>query len=253
MSGPQPVQAAAAVKGDIPITLTALGTVTPLATVTVRTQINGHLMQIGFTEGQMVKQGAFLAQVDPRPYTGTVELRGVFKNSDDRLFPNEFVNVTLLVDTLKDTVVVPAAAIQRGAPGTFVYVVGADGIASLRVVGVGPVDGDRVAMLSGLKPGEQVVTDGAEQLKDGSQVTLPAAGTVAYTAVVTAQATALSSEQTALNLEQQRLVASVTLIEDLGGGWSDAELPTSGDVSDGKAKHRCRSLAGQGGYVVDLT
>ena len=63
------------------------------------------------------------------------------------------------------------------------------------------------------------------------------AGTVAYTTVVTAQATALSSHQTALSLQQQRLVASVTLIEDLGGGWSDAELPTSGDVGDGKATH----------------
>ena len=117
--------------------------------------------------------------------TGTVELRGVFKNADSRLFPNEFVNVALLVDTLQGTTVVPSAAVQRGAPGTFVYVVNTDGTVSLRVVSVGPVDGDRVAILSGLKPGEQVVTDGAEQLKDGAQVTLPAAGTSAAPAAAT--------------------------------------------------------------------
>jgi len=339
-TGPQPVQAAAAVRGDVPVTLSALGTVTPLATVTVRTQVSGHLVQLGFAEGQMVKQGQFLAEIDPRPFqvaleqaegqfardqgllhqaqadlvryknavtsgaitaqqlddqqylveqyggtvksdqaqvdnaklnlsychitapvagrvglrqvdignyvqtadangivvitepspisvifslpqdqvpqvlqrvnagaklpvtlfdrsntnelaqgylaavdnmvnttTGTVQLRAVFQNKDGRLFPNEFVNAALLVDTLKDTVVVPVAAIQRGVPGTFVYLVNSDDSVSLRVVSVGPADGERVAVLSGLKPGDEVVTDGAEQLKDGAKVTLPAAGT----------------------------------------------------------------------------
>ena len=347
-SGPQPVQATAAVQGDVPISFSALGTVTPLATVTVRTQINGRLMQLGFTEGQMVKQGDFLAQVDPRPYqvaleqaqgqqakdtgllhqaqadlarykllasqdsisaqqlddqqylveqyqgtvksdqaaidsaqlnltychitspvvgrvglrqvdignyvtpsdtngivlitelapisviftlpeddipqvlqhfgkgdhltvtlydrtntqqlavgtlsavdnmvntsTGTVELRAVFKNPDNRLFPNEFVNAVLLVDTLRNTLVVPSAAIQRGVPGTYVYVVGADDTVSLRTVTVGPTDGDRVAVLSGLKLGEKVVTDGAEQLKDGAKVTLPTASTAVAPAAAT--------------------------------------------------------------------
>lgn len=338
--GPQPVQAMAAVQADMPIQLSALGTVTPLATVTVRTQISGRLMQLGFTEGQMVKQGDFLAQVDPRPYevaleqaqgqqardqglldqaradlaryktlasqdsisaqqlddqqylveqyegtvksdqsqidsaklnltychiispvfgrvglrqvdvgnyvqtsdtngivlitelspisvifnlpedsipqvlehfnkgehltvtlydrsnttliatgtlsavdnmvntsTGTVELRAVFKNADSRLFPNEFVNAVLLVDTLKDATVVPAAAVQHGVPGTYVYVVNSDNTVSLRTVNAGPSDATRVALLSGVKPGEKVVTDGAEQLKDGSMVTLPQAAT----------------------------------------------------------------------------
>ena len=337
-SGPQPVQAAAAVQADMPITLSALGTVTPLATVTVRTQISGRLMQLGFTEGQMVKQGDFLAQIDPRPYevaleqaegqqardqglldqaradlaryktlasqdsisaqqlddqqylveqyqgtvksdqsqidsaklnltychitspvfgrvglrqvdvgnyvqtsdtngivlitelspisvifnlpednipqvmqhfgrgehlsvtlydrtnttelatgtlsavdnvvntsTGTVELRALFKNADNRLFPNEFVNAVLLVDTLKDAVVVPAAAVQHGVPGAYVYVVNPDDTVSLRTVNVGPSDATRVALLSGVKVGEKVVTDGAEQLKDGSMVIVPGA------------------------------------------------------------------------------
>lgn len=334
--GPQPVQATAAVRGNIPITLSALGTVTPLSSVTVLTQISGQLTRLGFTEGQMVRKGEFLAQIDPRPYqvaleqaegqftrdqallqqaqgdlaryqkletghyvsaqqiadqvslvqqyqgsvqsdqaqidsaklnlsychivapvagrvglrqvspgnyltaaspngivvitelspisvlfslpeddvpqvmqqvtagaqlqatvydrtntnelavgsltavdnlvntsTGTVQLRAVFKNADNRLFPNEFVNVQLLVNTLKSTIVVPVAAVQRGVPGTFVYVVNANDTVSLRKVALGPTAGDRVAVLSGLNPGEQVVTDGAEQLRDGAKVMLP--------------------------------------------------------------------------------
>lgn len=347
-NGPQPVQAAVVAQGDVPVTLSALGTVTPLATVTVRTQISGRLMQIGFKEGQMVKVGDFLAQVDPRPYevaleqaqgqlthdqgllhqaqadleryktlasqdsisaqqlddqqflveqyqgttksdqaqvdnaklnlaychiespvfgrvglrqvdignyvqtsdangivvitelspvsviftlpednvpqvmqrygsgahlpvtlydrtntqkladgelsavdnmvntsTGTVELRALFKNADGRLFPNEFVNAVLLVDTLHDTLTVPSAAVQRGAPGTYVYVVNSDDTVSLRTVTLGPVDGDRIAILTGLKAGEKVVTDGAEQLKDGGQITLPQLATVAAPAAAT--------------------------------------------------------------------
>ena len=72
-AGPQPVGAATIVKGDIDITLNALGTVTPLATVTVQTQINGQLVSIGFNEGQIVKKGDFLAQIDPRPYQVALE------------------------------------------------------------------------------------------------------------------------------------------------------------------------------------
>jgi multidrug efflux system membrane fusion protein len=73
MAGAQPVGAATVEKGNIDITLNALGTVTPLATVTVQTQINGQLVGIGFTEGQIVKKGAFLAQIDPRPYQVALE------------------------------------------------------------------------------------------------------------------------------------------------------------------------------------
>jgi multidrug efflux system membrane fusion protein len=66
--------------------------------------------------------------------TGTVKLRAVFDNKDDTLFPNQFVNVRLLVDTVKDATVVPVAAIQRGQPGTFVYLVKADDTVEIRVV-----------------------------------------------------------------------------------------------------------------------
>src|SRR5438067_9941585 len=287
--GPMPVGTATVAKGDMPVTLSGLGTVTPLAMVTVKTQINGQLVEIAFQEGQMIKKGDFLAQIDPRPYqvalaqaeaqlakdqaalknaqvdlqryrtllaqnsiarqtvdtqvataqqnlatvqadqalidtqklnltycrivapvtgkvglrqvdpgnyvqtsdangivvitqiqpisviftlpednlrpvlrrlnsgvklpvtafdrsgankldtgrletvdnqidttTGTVKLRAVFDNAEQALFPNQFVNIQLLVDTLRGADLVPNAAIQRGAPGTFVYVVKPD-------------------------------------------------------------------------------------------------------------------------------
>jgi multidrug efflux system membrane fusion protein len=335
---PVPVVAAAAEQGDMPVTLNGLGTVTPLATVTVRTQINGQLTQIGFQEGQEVNKGDFLAEIDPRPYqaaldnaqgqlqrdqaqlanarrdlarfnrlvaensiaqqqrdtqealvhqlegtvasdqamvdnaklnlaychivapvsgrvglrqvdagnyvqvsdangivvltqmkpisviftlpednlpaitkrlnagarlpvtaydrsgttklaagtlstldnqidptTGTFKLRAQFDNDDEVLFPNQFVNVQLLVDTLQGATVIPTAAIQRGAPGTFVYVVKPDDTVSVKAVKLGPNDIDNVAITSGLAPGDKVVVDGADKLREGAKVTLPAA------------------------------------------------------------------------------
>jgi multidrug efflux system membrane fusion protein len=111
--------------------------------------------------------------------TGTVKMRAQFDNTDSALFPNQFVNVQLLVDTLRDTAVVPTSAIQRGAPGTFVYVVGDDSTVSVRKVELGPVDGERVSVKSGLKTGERVVTDGADKLRDGIKVTLHEPGAAA--------------------------------------------------------------------------
>jgi membrane fusion protein, multidrug efflux system len=336
MNSVMPVGIAAAENGDIPITLEGLGTVTPLATVTVKTQLNGLLTQIAFTEGQLVKKGDFLAQIDPQIYqaqleqyqgqlvrdqgllddakldlarykklasqdsiafqqvdtqeatvkqdegnvlvdqaqiqtakvdlaychivspvegivgirqvdqgnyvqtsdangivvitqmqpmsviftvpedkiskvvkrlrdgatlpvtaydrtdtneiasgtlsttdnqvdtsTGTVKLRAMFPNDKDELFPQQFVNARLLVDTLKDAIVVPTAAIQLGAPGSYVYVVNSDSTVSVRVVKTGPSDGQRTAILSGLESGETVVTDGVDRLFDGAKVQLP--------------------------------------------------------------------------------
>jgi multidrug efflux system membrane fusion protein len=335
----QAVGVAPVVKGDIPVVYDGLGTVTSLATVTVKTQINGQLTQIAFTEGQIVKKGDFLAQIDPRPYqvaleeaqgalardeaslhdaqidlaryqklnqqdsiahqqvdtqqalvhqdegtiqtdqasidsaklnlvychivspvdgrvglrqvdagnyvqtsdtsgivvitqlqpisviftqpedrlpaitkrlrdgatldvsifdragktriadgsvatldnqidttTGTVKLRALFPNADDALFPNQFVNVRLLLDTMKDATVVPTAAIQIGAPGPFVYVVKDDDTVTVRQLKLGPAAGERTAVLDGLSPGERVVTDGVDRLREGAKVRIPAAG-----------------------------------------------------------------------------
>ena len=337
--GPTPVGVATVQKGDMPVTLTGLGTVTPLATVTVKTQINGYLVTVAFQEGQMVKKGDFLAQIDPRPYqvaleqaegqlakdqallknaqldlqryntlvaqnsiatqtrdtqvslvsqdqaaiktdqaqvdaqklnlvyahivspvtgrvglrqvdagnyvqtsdpngivvvtqlqpisviftlpednlpavmkqvhagaalpvtaydrtgttelgkgrletvdnqidttTGTVKLRAIFDNEQEILFPNQFVNVQLLVNTMKGVDIVPTAAIQHGAPGAFVYVVKPDQTAAVQKVKLGPGDGQQIAVLDGLQPGEKVVVDGSDRLREGAKVTLAAAG-----------------------------------------------------------------------------
>ncbi len=334
---PQAVGVAAAAAGDVAISLTELGTVTPLATVTVKTQINGILTQVAFTEGQMVHRGDFLAQIDPRPYqalleqyegnlardqalladaqldlaryqklnaqdsiarqtvdtqaalvrqdqgtikadqalidtqrlnliychitspvdgrvglrqvdqgnyvttgdangivvvttlqpitviftlpednipavaarthagatlpveawdradaakiadgalltldtqidatTGTVKARASFPNADFALFPQQFVNAHLLVDTLHAKVLVPNAAVQRGSPGTFVYLVAADDTVSVRKVVTGPSDITNIAITSGLAPGDRVVVDGADRLHEGSKVSVPA-------------------------------------------------------------------------------
>jgi len=333
--GPTPVGVAKAQTGDMPVTLNGLGTVTPLAVVTVKTQINGYLMSVAFQEGQHVKKGDFLAQIDPRPYqvaleqaqaqlakdqaslkdaeldlkryntlvaqnsiatqtrdtqiatvgqdraqimldqaqidaqklnltyahiispvtgrvglrqvdpgnyvqtsdangivivtqlqpisviftlpednlpevlkqwhagatlpttaydrtgsiqlavgkldtidnqidttTGTVKLRAIFDNSDESLFPNQFVNIKLLVNTLHDSVLVPTSAVQRGAPGTFVYLVKPNDTVAVQKVKLGPGDGQHVAILSGLQAGDQVVDDGADRLKDGAKVSI---------------------------------------------------------------------------------
>jgi multidrug efflux system membrane fusion protein len=105
--------------------------------------------------------------------TGTVKLRAQFDNKDGALFPNQFVNVELLVDVLHDTPIVPASAIQRGAPGTFVYLVNtADSTVAVKRVELGPANGERVAVKSGLQPGDQVVVDGADKLRDGVKITV---------------------------------------------------------------------------------
>ena len=108
-------------------------------------------------------------QIDPA--TGTVKLRAQFANDDLQLFPNQFVNVRLLVDTRAGATVIPAAAVQRGTPGTFAYVVDADSKAvSVRKLRLGPAQGDLVAVEEGLAPGTLVVVDGADRLREGAVV-----------------------------------------------------------------------------------
>ncbi len=331
---PQPVEVATIGTGDIDLVLTGLGAVTPLATVTAKTQINGQLQQIAFTEGQLVRKGDFLAQIDPRPYqvaleqaqgtlahdqallaqskadntryqtlnkqdsiarqqvedqvflikqyegsvitdqaaidsaklnlaychitspvdgrvgirlvdpgnyvqtsdatglfvvtqlqpisvlftlpeddvaqvqrqmaggtltmqaydrtntqlvasgtlattdnqidstTGTVKLRANFGNADNALFPQQFVNARLLVQTLKGVVVAPQGAVQTGAPGPFVYLVKPGGTVAVQAVKTGPGENGTVQILDGLKPGDQVVTDGLDRLRDGARISV---------------------------------------------------------------------------------
>ena len=334
-SGAMPVVTAVAEKGNIDIVFKALGTVTPLATVTVKTQISGQIVRLDFKEGQRVQKGDLLAEIDSRPYllqldqaqgqlerdrallktaqqdlaryrtlakqdsiaaqqvdtqeqlvhqyegvvqtdqgvvdnarlnilychvsapiggrvglrqidegnyaqvsdangivvitqtqpisvvftlpednlqpilrqlhagatlavtafdrsqttqlaagelssidnqmntaTGTFRLRAQFANADETLFPNQFVNISLLADTLRDATVIPTAAVQRGSPGTFVFVVGDDDTVSVRPVKLGPSQGERVAIASGLEPGERVVVDGADKLRDKAKVSV---------------------------------------------------------------------------------
>ncbi|HZM48376.1 MAG TPA: MdtA/MuxA family multidrug efflux RND transporter periplasmic adaptor subunit [Burkholderiales bacterium] len=104
--------------------------------------------------------------------TGTVKLKAQFANDDGKLFPNQFVNIRMLLDTLQDVTTVSTAAIQRGTQGIFVYVVGADYTVSLRPVKLGTTEGNRAAVESGLKPGELVVVDGTDRLREGAKVEL---------------------------------------------------------------------------------
>jgi multidrug efflux system membrane fusion protein len=333
---PTAVNAAKATQGDMPIYLNELGTATPPATVTVVAQISGQLQSVGFKEGQMVKKGQFLAQIDPRPYqqmllaaqgtqakdeallanarldlkryqtllaqdsvarqtldtqaatvrqdeaqvkadqaaveqqrlnliychitapvsgrvglrqvdpgnyvtagttnglvvitvvdpmdvlftlpednlaqvagrmrsgavlpavafdrsqtnqlaagklftldnqvdttTGTVRAKARFDNASGALFPNQFVNIRLTVDTLKNVVIVPTSAILKGPNGMFVYTVEMTRTVAVTPVKVGPAAGEDTSILSGLEAGDVVVTDGSDRLKEGGRVILP--------------------------------------------------------------------------------
>ena len=107
-------------------------------------------------------------QVDPT--TGTVKMKALFTNEDTQLFPNQFVNARLLVDTLKGVTIIPTAALQRSPQGSFVYVVKADSTVDMRIVEVLVSEGDRTSLKSGIAPDDVVVTDGLEKLKPGSKV-----------------------------------------------------------------------------------
>src|SRR3984957_2576266 len=330
---PQTVRVAPVITGDMPLTIDALGTVTPFETVTIRTQIAGTLQNVGFTEGQTVKQGDFIAQIDPRPYqaalaqaqgqlakdqallgqaqsdlarfqqlakqdsiamqqvtdqislvaqdkaavaadearvkaaelnaaytdivspvtgrvglslvdpgnylqpsdasgivvitqidpisvvfttpesnlqrisarldsgaklpvtvldrdnvhalatgtlttfdsqidvtTGTIKMRSTFDNPKGVLFPNQFVNVRLLVDTMSGVTLAPNAAIQLGASGDFVYLLKDDSTVAKRDIAIGPADGKHTVITSGLAAGDKVVIDGVDRLRDGAKV-----------------------------------------------------------------------------------
>jgi membrane fusion protein, multidrug efflux system len=111
--------------------------------------------------------------------TGTVKLKAQFPNADNKLFPNQFVNVRMVVDTLKGVVLVPTAAVQRNPQGPIVYVVKDDSTVAVRQVQTGPSEGANTAISSGLQAGERVITDGVDRIREGAkvEVTEPGGGT----------------------------------------------------------------------------
>lgn len=113
-------------------------------------------------------------QIDPQ--TGTVKLKAEFPNAQLELFPNQFVNIRLLLDVVKDAIVVPAAALQRGTQGTFLFVVKDDKTVSLRQVEAGPVEGLQISVTKGLAAGERVVVEGTDRLREGARIEVPADG-----------------------------------------------------------------------------
>jgi membrane fusion protein, multidrug efflux system len=120
-------------------------------------------------------RGSFLTfdnQIDTT--TGTVRAKARFANDDGQLFPNQFVNVALLVNTLSQAVTVPIGAVRHGAQGDFVFLLLPDKTAKLSVVRTGPSDSGRTVILSGVNAGDTVITEGADRLEDGARVTLPA-------------------------------------------------------------------------------
>ena len=112
----------------------------PMTAPTLKHLATGHL-------------GTMDNQIDTT--TGTLKLRAIFANPDELLYPNQFVNARLLVNTMQDTIRVPVPAVQRGEPGTFVYVINADNTVSARPIKVGPADGHFQAVLSGLNAGDR--------------------------------------------------------------------------------------------------
>jgi multidrug efflux system membrane fusion protein len=147
---------------DLPDVMPQYYAATPLA-VSAYDRANLHQLASGTVS-------AVDNQIDTT--TGTVKVRAQFDNTDNALFPSQFVNARLLVKTLHNVVTVPTPAIQRGAPGAYVYLINADNTVSVRQITTGPIDGDLTAVNSGLSAGDRVVTDGTDRLRDGLHVSI---------------------------------------------------------------------------------
>ncbi len=146
-----------------------------LPPVLERLRHNAKLPAIAFDRDGRAKlaEGTLLTvdnQIDQT--TGTSKLKAIFPNTDSALFPNQFVNVRLALDTKRNVLIIPAVAVQRGPTGTFVYLVRDDSTVAVRAVKLGLAQGNDVSIDDGLQAGDKVVTDGAEKLTEGMKVTL---------------------------------------------------------------------------------
>jgi len=131
--------------------------------------------------GNISLQKGSLASLDNQidSTTGSVKLRGNFNNRSGKLYPNQFVNVRVLMDIKPNALVIPGSALQRGSQGTFVYVLGEDRKVALKPIVAGPANRAEIVVESGIAEGDKVVIDGADKLKDGMVVNLadrPAGG-----------------------------------------------------------------------------
>lgn len=146
-----------------------------LQAISKRLQQGAELPAMAFDRGgaNKIADGTlqtFDSQIDPT--TGTIKLRAQFPNDTRTLYPNQFVNVRLLLDTHKDVTTISTAGIQRGVPGTFVYLINADNTVSVRPIQLGITDGDHVEVRSGLVPGDRIVIDGADKLREGGKIVI---------------------------------------------------------------------------------
>jgi membrane fusion protein, multidrug efflux system len=144
----------------------------PQVTAKLRAGVQLNVEAYDRDDTQKIATGKLLTidnEIDPT--TGTYKLKSVFNNSDNALFPNQFVNIHLLVDTMHNLTIVPASAIQRGPQGTYVYAVGGDNTVKIRVVTIALTTANSVGLSGGINAGDIVVVDGQDKLQDGSKVT----------------------------------------------------------------------------------
>src|ERR1700675_1252892 len=144
-----------------------------LPQVVAKLRVGGQLPVAAFDRDDTAKiASGTLASIDNQidTTTGTYKLKATFSNNDNILFPNQFVNVHLLVDTKRNLTVVPITAIQRGPQGTYVYAVEHNNVAKIRTVTIAQSTNENAGLSSGLIPGDTVVIDGQDKLQDGSQV-----------------------------------------------------------------------------------
>lgn len=159
-----------------------------LSSVLVRLGQGAALPATAYASDDTTKlEDGTLAAVDNQvdTSTGMVKLRATYANADGALFPNEFVNVHLLVDTMQNAVLVPSSAVQSGAPGSYVYTLQPDSTVHVQVVSTGPTDGTNTVITKGIAVGDVVVTDGIDRLAEGMKVQLPPNAPAASSTAVT--------------------------------------------------------------------